>query len=295
MKHYISPQEVKHWIPKAGLHIKHALQELEYPEYKNNNSDTSLITMVGTESITPISYGYGALGLAFELIYKTFALSNFKPLYMGKRGHRLKDVHERLNQKTRTTIENYAQELESCFEMPYISDVKSESIINQIDDRMVNANVKYNNIPQKESSYPKISKQACFKAFGYNRTQAIVEFMHEISEIAHNMLGLSHHIITNTNRICPEFSDSNKAHKELIFERCSEFISDFEIKAQNQKILITSAETTINRLYPNGLSIIGTMGLYNPFNHKTMNFVARGKENAGANLIVALKILGHLN
>ena len=24
MKHYISPQEVKHWIPKAKLHIKHA-------------------------------------------------------------------------------------------------------------------------------------------------------------------------------------------------------------------------------------------------------------------------------
>jgi hypothetical protein len=34
MKHYISPQEVKHWIPKARLHIKPALQELEYPRYK---------------------------------------------------------------------------------------------------------------------------------------------------------------------------------------------------------------------------------------------------------------------
>ena len=294
MKHYISPQEVKHWIPKARLHIKHALQELEYPQYKTK-PDTSLMTMVGTESITPISYSYGSLGLAFELIYKTFAVSNFKPLYMGNKGHKLKNIHRRLNPKTQTLIENYAQKLESCFEMPYISDMKSGSIINQIDDRMVNANVKYNSIPQKESSYPKISKQACFQAFGYNRTQAIIQFMREISEVAYNMLGLSQHIITNTGRICPEFTESNKNHEELIFEKCSQFISDFEIKIQNQEILITSAETTINRLYPNSLSITYTMGLHNSFNNKSMRFVVRGKENAGANLIVALKTLGYLS
>ena len=294
MTYYISPEEVKHWIPKARLHIKHALQELEYPQYKNNNPDTSLITMCGTESIIPISFSYGSLGLAFELIYKTFAVSDFKPLYMGQKGHKLKDIHKRLNPKTQTTIENYAQELEIFLEMPYYSDKKKETIINQIDDNMVNANVKYNNVPQKEYSGSKISKNASFKAFGYNRTQAIVDFMREISEIAYNMLGLSQHIITNTERICPEFSDSNKDHKELIFQKCSQFISNFEIRMQNHKILVTAPETIINRLYPNSLSIIGTMGLHNLFNNQSMDFVAKGWENAGVILITTLKERGIL-
>ena len=275
------------------LKIVQTIEELEYPEYKNQ-PDTTGMVMGGTESITPISYSYGSLGLAFELIYKTFTISDFKPLYTGRKGHKLEGIHQGLNPTTQTTIENYARELESCFKMPYISDMDIETIINQIDDMMVNANVKYNNIPQKEDSGSKISKQASFKAFGYNRTHAIIRFMREISEVAYNMLGLSQHIITNIERVCPGLSESNKAHKKLIFDKCSEFISDFEIKIQNEKILITSPETTINRLYPTGLSVIGTRGLHNPFNHRCMNFVAKGRENAGKEIIAGLKELGIL-
>ena len=292
MHHYISPQEVKHWIPKARLHIKHALQELEYPEYKNN-LDATCMTMVGTESITPISYSYGSLGLAFELIYKTFAVSNFKPLYLGSRGHKIENIHKRLNKNTQKMIEGRSVNLISNFNYYPSENYNFYSIMNEIDNKMVNANVKYNNIPQKEYPGSNISKQATFDAFGYNRTQIIIQFMREISEVAYNMLGLSHHIITNTERICPEFSHSNKDHKELIFEECSQFISDFEIKIQNQEILITASETTINRLYPNSLSIIYTMGLHNSFNNKSMNFVVKGKENAGKELYARLIELGY--
>ena len=292
MRHYILPQEVKHWIPKARLHIKHALQELEDSAYKNK-LDTTDMVMVGTESITPISYSYGSLGLAFELIYKTFAVSNFEPLYMGSRGHKIEDIHKRLNKKTQKMIEEYAINLINYFNYYPSENYNFCSIINEIDNKMVNANVKYNNIPQKGYPDSNISEQATFNVFGYNRTQMIIQFMREISEVAYNMLGLSHHIITNTERICPEFSYSNKDHKELIFEKCSQFISDFEIKIQNQEILITASETTINRLYPKSLSIIYTMGLHNSFNNKRMNFVVKGKENAGKELYVRLIELGY--
>ena len=229
MKHYISPQEVKHWIPKAKLHIKHALQELEYPEYKNN-PDSTLLTMLGSESITPISYSYGSLGIAIELIYKTFAVSNFKPLYMGQRGHKIKDIHKRLNDNTRKMVEEYAVNLISCFNYYSSENYNFYSVINEIDGKMVNANVKYNNVPQKESFYPEINKQSRFEAFGYNRTQAIIQFMKEISEVAYNMLGLAGHIITNRQKICPEFSLENEDDRDLIFEKCSQFIEDFEMK-----------------------------------------------------------------
>lgn len=297
MKHYISPQEVKHWIPKAKLHIKHALQELEYPEYKNK-PDTTAMTMVGTESITPISYSYGSLGIAIELIYKTFAVSNFKPLYLGKRGHRIEDIHNRLNKNTQNMIKEYAVNLISCFNSYPSENYDFYSVIKEIDEKMVNANVKYNNVPQQGSFYPKISIQACFEAFGYNRTQAIIEFMKEISEVAYNMLGLAHHIITNTQKICPEYSPEKENDRDLIFDKCSQFIEDFEMKilydeplitspggtemhVQIPKILITASESTIKRLYPNSLSIIKTMGLHNSFNDKSMSFVVRGWENAG--------------
>ena len=297
MKHYISPQEVKHWIPKAKLHIKHALQELDYPEYKNN-PDATLMIMSGTESITPISYSYGSLGIAIELIYKTFAVSNFKPIYLGTRGHKVEDIHKRLNENTKKMIKEYAVNLISCFNYFPYDNHDFYSVIKEIDCKMVNANVKYNNVPRKEPFYPEINKQACFEAFGYNRTQAIIQFMKKISEVAYNMLGLAGHIITNTQKICPELSPENEADRDLIFEKCSQFIEDFEMKILDDEplitspggtsgihiqiptILITASESTINQLYPDSLSMIKTMGLHNSFNNKKMSFVVRGWENA---------------
>ena len=226
MKHYISPQEVKHWIPKAELHTKHALQELDYPEYKNN-PDATVMTMIGTESITPISYSYGSLGIAIELIYKTFAVSNFKPIYLGKRGHKVENIHKRLNENTKKMIKKYAVNLISCFNYFPYDNYDFYSVIKEIDCKMVNANVKYNNVPRKEPFYAEINKQACFEAFGYNRTQAIIQFMKEISEVAYNMLGLAGHIITNTEKICPGLSPENEEDRDLIFEKCSQFILKF--------------------------------------------------------------------
>ena len=307
MKHYISPQEVKHWIPKAKLHIKHALQELDYPEYKNN-PDATLLTMIGTESITPISYSYGSLGIAIELIYKTFAVSNFKPIYLGTRGHKVEDIHKRLNKNTRKMIKEYAVNLISCFNCYTSKNYSFYSVINEIDCKMVNANVKYNNVPQKGHFYPKINKQACFEAFGYNRTQAIIQFMKEISEVAYNMLGLAGHIITNTQKICPELSPENEDDRDLIFEKCSQFIEDFEMKIlydeplitssggtewdiQIPRILITASESTMSQLYPDSLNMIKSMGLHNSFNNKNMCFVVRGWENAGKILVREIKSL----
>lgn len=307
MKHYISPQEVKHWIPKAKLHIKHALQELDYPEYKNNPDTTGMI-MVGTESITPISYSYGSLGIAIELIYKTFAVSNFKPIYLGARGHKTEDIHKRLNENTKKMIKEYAVNLISCFNYFPSENHNFYSVIKEIDCKMVNANVKYNNVPNKEPFYAEINKQASFEVFGYNRTQVIIQFMKEISEVAYNMLGLAGHIITNTQKICPELSPENEDDRDLIFEKCSQFMEDFEMKMlydeplvtspggtemhiQIPKILITASESTINQLYPDSLSIIKSMGLHNSFNNKRMSFVVRGCENAGKILASIIKSL----
>ena len=307
MTHYISPQEVKHWIPKAKLHIKHALQELDYPEYKNN-PDTTGVTMVGTEAITPISYSYGSLGMAIELIYKTFAVANFKPLYLGSQGHKVEQIHKRLNENTKIMIEKYAVNLISCFNCFPSEDYNFYSVIKEIDCKMVNADVKYNNVPQKGPFYPKINRQASFKAFGYNRTQAIIQFMKEISEVAYNMLGLAAHIITNTQKICPALSPENKDDRNLIFEKCSQFIEDFEMEIrydeplvtspggterhiQIPKILITASESTINQLYPDSLNITKSMGLHNSFNNKKMSFVVRGWENADKILASIIKSL----
>lgn len=288
---YASPTEAKHWIPKAQKCIKHALEELEFPEYKENPDAPGMI-MSGTKSITPISYGYNLIGLASELIYKTFLVSNFKPLIMGARGHKLSEIHRELNHRTRQTIEEYSQDLVNYFGVPYTSN--GDSIISQIDTVMTNANVKYNNVPERTFSQY-INKNASFSALGYNRTLAIIKFMVQIAEIAYNMLGVSAHVVTNTQRICPHLSTTKEKDRDFILKECSRFMEDFEIKILNGEIFVICSEFTINQLYPhpagsvssspvtllinrinpNPFGILLPEALMNSFNSKSMQVVIR--------------------
>ncbi len=234
MQHYVSPQEVRHWIPKAKLHIKNALEELEHPNYKADPGERKIF-MHGVDDITPISYSYGSLGLAIELIYKTLAIANFKPIFTGRGGHRIADIYENLNLMTKVNI-TYCEssqglmyyyntlhipetekDLESVELNSIISMDNFRSIISEIDKLMVNASVKYNNIPQHGGyADPRISNLPFFEAFGYTITQLIIKFMIEISELAYNLLGLSHHIMFNVQKIFPEFSFSKVEQAKVI-------------------------------------------------------------------------------
>lgn len=251
--YYTSPTEVRHWIPKAQLCIKYALEELENAPHFKNNPDSPEIGFCGTDGITSVSYSYTLLGLAFELIYKTFLVSNFKPLIMGRTGHELTNIHTRLNEKTKRIIETHSQNLVDDFGIPYISN--NTSILGKVDMLMTNADVKYNNIPNKLFS-PFLIKNAEFTSFGYNRTLAIAEFMSEIADVADNMLCVSAHIISHTDKVCPNLSPSKQQDRKSIFLACSKFIEDFEVEICNGKVSVICSEASILKIFPESSGFI---------------------------------------
>ena len=274
MTYYISPIEIQHWIGKANLHIKHALQEIEIPEYieQSGTSQGWKLSKTGCPELDRITYSYGEIGLAFELILKTLVISNFKPLNVKKVGHNVGKVFNKLNRKTQEMTKECAQNLINHFKYKYPkhhSDFNIEFILKMADSLMTDVNVKYANVPANVSDdiseiFPTYKldnlSSPTIHIITYQATRNMCFFLQRLSRLSLGMLRIAEILFRNRyyKRICSQITINDDTSQEYIdnyiksvFEECSKFMSNFKINLVRGNIVIEAPKEYILKIIDN--------------------------------------------